>query len=328
MFGVLLAIGLLVFCGGAFVAVVFTARRWRRRRTVAYERDPDAIGLPPAACGYLLRGMDHVSPDDLSATVLDLVDIGVLDLLVEAPDRPGDWRPAVEVGGRPDWRYALAGAGESPRELWPFEVTFLELLFDEVAEGDGPVPFDAVRRYSGEDPDRFYARLETFTHELRETTELLGGRQDDEGVLWDFRTLNILVVFTVACGFVGAGTTGNPLYFLAGAVMALVMGRFVWSAWRPAAATQRVCDRCAAVRDYLRDVGRMREKPAASLVLWRRYLVYAAAFGLADEVGRELDLAVPGLVGLAQVDLPTWRVVHRLAHGISRARSAPAGGGS
>ena len=190
------------------------------------------------------------------------------------------------------------------------------------------MPFDAVRRYSGEDPDRFYARLETFTHELRETTELLGGRQDDEGVLWDFRTLNILVVFTVACGFVGAGTAGNPLYFLVGAVMALVMGRFVWSAWRPAAATQRVCDRCAAVRDYLRDVGRMREKPAASLVLWRRYLVYAAAFGLADEVGRELDLAVPGLVGLAQVDLPTWRVVHRLAHGISRVRSAPAGGGS
>jgi len=47
------------------------------------------------------------------------------------------------------------------------------------------------------------------------------------------------------------------------------------------------------VRNYMRDFGRMDEKPPESVILWRHFLTLAVVFGMADQVIRDLQLKVP-----------------------------------
>ena len=68
----------------------------------------------------------------------------------------------------------------------------------------------------------------------------------------------------------------------------------------------------AALERYLKDFGRLDEKPPDAVVLWEQFLIYAVVFGIADQVtkamtvqragGRErpgLPHAVPPVVGHA-----------------------------
>jgi len=49
------------------------------------------------------------------------------------------------------------------------------------------------------------------------------------------------------------------------------------------AAGEELHGRCEALRDYIRDFGRLEDDRLMSLELWGPYLVWAALFGLADE---------------------------------------------
>ena len=51
-----------------------------------------------------------------------------------------------------------------------------------------------------------------------------------------------------------------------------------------------------ALRDYLRDFGRLDEKPPTGVVLWEQYLVMAVVFGIADKVMKEMQVHVPEVV--------------------------------
>ncbi len=52
-------------------------------------------------------------------------------------------------------------------------------------------------------------------------------------------------------------------------------------------------ERWEAFRRYLRDFSRLEEAPSISLALWERYLVYAIAFGIADEILASARLHAP-----------------------------------
>ena len=48
-----------------------------------------------------------------------------------------------------------------------------------------------------------------------------------------------------------------------------------------------------ALRRYMKDFGRMDEKPPDSIVLWQQFLVYAVVFDMADQVIKAMQVKVP-----------------------------------
>ena len=46
----------------------------------------------------------------------------------------------------------------------------------------------------------------------------------------------------------------------------------------------------AALKRYMKDFGRMQEKPPDAVVLWEQFLVYAVVFGIADQVVKEMQV--------------------------------------
>ena len=73
-----------------------------------------------------------------------------------------------------------------------------------------------------------------------------------------------------------------------------------------------------ALYRYLRDFGRLQEKPPAAAVLWEQYLVMAVVFGIATQVIEQMHVSVPELADDARF---TLRV---LVHDAGASRRPPA----
>jgi uncharacterized membrane protein len=58
-------------------------------------------------------------------------------------------------------------------------------------------------------------------------------------------------------------------------------------------AGQRRIHEWIGVRNYLRDFSQLADAPAGHLVLWERYLVYAVALGVSDDLARGLAARIP-----------------------------------
>ncbi|RPI30603.1 MAG: DUF2207 domain-containing protein [Actinomycetota bacterium] len=80
--------------------------------------DPDGVGVAPAVCGFLLRGCRQADAD-FTATLLDLIDRGV----VEVSPQPGD---------RDDQLLTLHSG--RLQTVWPHEDALLRLLFEVAGE--------------------------------------------------------------------------------------------------------------------------------------------------------------------------------------------------
>ena len=52
----------------------------------------------------------------------------------------------------------------------------------------------------------------------------------------------------------------------------------------------------AALERYLKDFGRLDEKPPDAIVLWEQFLVYAVVFGIADQVAKAMTVKMPEVV--------------------------------
>ncbi len=52
----------------------------------------------------------------------------------------------------------------------------------------------------------------------------------------------------------------------------------------------------AALERYLKDFGRLQEKPPDAIVLWEQFLIFAVVFGIADQVAKAMTVKVPEVV--------------------------------
>ena len=87
--------------------------------------------------------------------------------------------------------------------------------------------------------------------------------------------------------------TGLGIALLINAAICLALPISVWRRRVPQA--QADAERWEAFHDYLRDFPRLDEKPADTIVLWERYLVYGIAFGLADRVMAAAKVGFPAV---------------------------------
>jgi hypothetical protein len=217
-------------------------------------RTADLGPEPPAVANLLVNDFD-VQREAVPATLLDLAARRVIDL--------------EEAGGRVQCRLRDA-AGHT---LEPFEQRVLALLRRRAS--DGVVPAGALTTGSKELAGSWWR---AFRSEVIDWSQQRGLSRD----LWEGRVLRWLTL--------GAGAPAILLYLAsanAGAVIAFALGVEALREWirgrrrqRDTGAGLAAASRWAGVRRHLAE-GSFPHLPPTAVVVWERYLAYAAALGTA-----------------------------------------------
>ena len=296
--------------GGTLVVVALTLwlvlffRTGREHRPAFREKYLREVpeGLPPALAGALWR-MGFVTDDDLSATLLDLAVAGILRI---TPGSGGAFVLSLD-------RSRLGQADDLTQPL--------VRLLDE-ALGSGSMTMDELRRWAAANAQRFRGGVDTWR----------------DGVQRRAREL----------GLVEKGGTGRAaiaaLATIAAALVAAVLALLSWQwemlipagvciGFAVASPVMRRRSREAAelhaqlkaLDRYLRDFGRLHEKPAAAAVLWERYLVMAVVFGIATQVIEQMRIHVPQVASDPEFTSVFWFTTPEFTQstgGVSRAVSS------
>ena len=313
--GLVLSAGLML---GLVAAYLWTYLRYGREPQVPYdadyEREPPR-DLPPAVVPAILpqRGVDRrLLPQGFAATLLEAVRLGYVEveehqdegvlgtglfrdtdltyrltprgraLLGDRADEPGGRRgDARERDGRP--------GPQRERELEPFEVEVLRVVFRRAGNGQSVTDeqIEAWGRRMNGQKSNFLRFVERWGPQLRGWFEQRVFRLDDptsERARRVFLTVTVLTtVVAVLVGFVISVLFALPVGIVVGVLAAVTLSRRT-----PEAALE--VRRWGAFRRFLTDFSMLKEASARVLPLWERYLVYAAALGVAEEFLRTLTL--------------------------------------
>jgi uncharacterized membrane protein len=95
---------------------------------------------------------------------------------------------------------------------------------------------------------------------------------------------------------VGATVFGRSFWFLIGAAVGVALIFAARTVKRRSQEAAELHAQYAALERYLKDFGRLDEKPPDAVVLWEKFLVYAVVFGVADQVTKAMTVKVPEVV--------------------------------
>ena len=259
-------------------------------------------GVPPALAGAVWH-MGVVTDDALSATLLDLAVAGILRI---SPGSGGAFVLSLD-------RNRLGQADDLTQPL-------VQLL-DE-ALGSGSMTMDELRSWAAANAQRFRGGVDTWR----------------DGVRRRARALGLVEKGGTGRAVLAAVTTGAAALFTA--VLALLSWQ--WEMLVPAAVclgfsvaspvmrrrsreAAELHAQLKALNRYLRDFGRLHEKPPAAAVLWERYLVMAVVFGIATQVIEQLRIHVPQMASDPEFTSVFWFTTPEFtqsAGGVSRAVSS------
>lgn len=280
---------LILLAGAVAYAVVWLwpARPFRPAAPVEPASDPDELGLPPALCGYLLRGARQAD-EDFAATLLDLVDRGV----VEVSPQPGD----------PDDQLLTLHAGRL-RTVWPHEDALLRLLFELAGEHEA-VTLRQFDRFARERRREYEQGLDDVRRGISESTVEIQAEP-----LGRF-TIPVSFVIPVVLVWVSVYTVAwadTFIYVLSASALAALMFAHASIMYRRITVTHRYQLRCAQVRRFLREFADSDPRLSGVHRLWGRYLVYAVAFGLESEMKAALQERRLLPSELLSGDWPWWQ---------------------
>ena len=275
----------------AALAVWFTlffrsGREHRPRFRARYLREvPD--DLPPALVGALWR-MGTVTDADLSATLLDLAVKGVLR--IEPDEDEGGGKGAGERPSAPPARgFRLAPRREKLAGIDELTRPLVQLLFHEVASGDS-LTMTEMRKWAKQHPTRFAAGISRWRGGVETRARTLGFVEKDGGrAAWRAGLATGLAAVIVWVVLLVSG----QWWMLAPEAACIVLTFLSPVMRRRSREAAELYARYRALYRYLRDFGRLDEKPAEAVVLWERYLVMAVVFGIADDVIRQMQVRVP-----------------------------------
>jgi uncharacterized membrane protein len=298
------AVGGALTAAGLTLWLVLFFRTGREHRTAfraKYLREVPE-GVPPALAGAVWH-MGVVTDDDLSATLLDLAVAGILRIF---PGSGGAFVLSLDRG-----RLGQADDLTQP----------LVRLLDE-ALGSGSMTMDELRSWAAANAKRFRGGVDTWR----------------DGVHRRVRTMGLVEKGGTGRAALAAVTTGVAALVVA--VLALLSWQ--WEMLVPAAVclgfsvaspvlrrrSREAAELHAQLRAldrYLRDFGRLHEKPAAAAVLWERYLVMAVVFGIATQVIEQMRIHVPQVASDPEFTSVFWFTTPEFTQsvgGVSRAVSS------
>ena len=281
------------------LVVVLYIKYGREPRTqfqAQYWRDIPQPPLPPALVGFIWR-MGSVSRDDATATLLDLVNRKVLDIerVTVHEDR---------LFGKDDTTsYRLTLHDERLEELLPYERHLVTFLFHQIAESSTLV-LSELKDLAKTHRTAFAKGYSTWTSmatkegERRKYLDAQADRMAFAGAALAF-------VGAVAAG--AAAIFSGWLWFFAGIPVCVVLVFVSRTIKRRSQEAAELHAQYAALERYLKDFGRLQEKPPDAVVLWEQFLVYAVVFGIADEVVKAMTVKVPDVI-----DDPAFRTSYFL----------------
>ena len=250
-----------------------------------YLRDFPQPQLPPALAAFIWR-MGSVGSDDVTATLLDLVNRKVIDLervtvhedRLFGPDETSTYKLTLH-----DER--LEGLLEHERQLCAF-------LFHEIAGGNELV-LSELKDLAKTQRTAFAKGFQTWKATVQEEGERRG-YLDPQADRMAFVASAFAFVAIVAAG--AAAVFSGFWWFFAGIPVGIVL---IWVARAVKRRSQEAAElhaQYAALERYLKDFGRLQEKPPDAVVLWEQFLIYAVVFGIADQVAKAMTVKVPEVV--------------------------------
>jgi uncharacterized membrane protein len=247
-----------------------------------YLRDIPQPPLPPALVGFIWR-MGVVSREDASATLLDLVSRGVIDIE----------RVVVKekhlFGKGEGLSYKLTLHEEKLDGLLPYEHHLVNFLFIEIAGGWSLVLSDLK--------DMARTNRAAFAKGYSTWTEMAQQEGSERGYLDS--TADRMAFAGAAAGFVAAVAAGaaailsGTFWFFIGIPVSIALIFVARAVKRRSLEAAELHAQYAALERYMRDFGRLQEKPPDAVVLWQAFLVYAVVFGIADQVMKAMQVKVP-----------------------------------
>jgi uncharacterized membrane protein len=254
-----------------------------------YFRDLPADLLP----GQVSALMNMGSPDDraIPATIMDLIDRGVIAIERVTVDK----KVLLGLGSKSVETYKLTRVHEKASGLAASEKSLLTLIFSKMADGDTITMEDlkaTVKKQSK--ADEWGEGITTYKAKVVDEIQRLNLLEQKGGnAVGGFVALGVI---TIAVGMIPIMVAGNgcllPWTILIGAVV-IALGV---NMKRRSPEAAELAAKYQAVRAYLKDFGRMQEKPPTSVILWRHFLTLAVVFGIADEVMKHLQLKVPEIM--------------------------------
>jgi uncharacterized membrane protein len=272
----------------ALILVVWLWLRYGREPRTAFQaqylRDFPDPRLPPALVSYIWE-MGGVDQKAAMATLLDLVDRGAVAIERVVTEDEGLLRDKRTV----DYRLTRR---QAPQQLEAQERRLLDFLFDDIAGADsflmGELKDAAKKKRAAWTSG--YAGWKQEVEQEAERRHFLDAGADR------------LAFWAAAAGFaaaVAAGAAGifaQYFWFFAGIPVGIGVVLAARVIKRRSQEAAELHAQYAAIRRYLKDFGRLQEKPPDAVVLWQHFLVLAVVFGIADEVIEHLQVAVPEIM--------------------------------
>jgi uncharacterized membrane protein len=295
---ILTFIGVLALFLPATLATAIIFWRYGREPRVAYDREYEQeppSDDPPAMIQSLLT-QGAVDEHGFTATVFDLIRRGVLKAQPTSVDRR-TWM-GLRTETITDLELSLGDTGQPLKEHERSVVTVMQRILSE-----GPQPLHVFRDRIRDDAAAnasTYASFKTEANRAVVSAKLL---DRSATTVLTLTAIGLAIVFGLLIA-IGGWIVGTPArgggvipLFIGGAVLnTIIFAIFValrktWVKRTPEGAL--LAARWQAFRSYLRDFSRLEEAPPIALDLWDKFLVYAIALGVAEEVLAAARLHAP-----------------------------------
>lgn len=269
------------------------ARRGREPRSAQaigdYWREP--LDDPPAIAAATLHRGTVAPATAMAATLIDLAQRGFVRISAEHEERLGP--------DRTTHTYAWLGKPLPPGTP-AHDGKLVEFLF----HGRATVTSDEITAWAKEQRKEAKAQLDAFTAAVRADY-----RRHHYDARLPIAAVLVLLLIAGACVAAGLLITsvlhngiGVAVVVLGGSLVPV--GILLLRNRTPAGAT--AVARARGLRKYLKDFSQLDEAPIGHLVLWERYLVFAVALGVSDELVRGLSARLPQV--LADPQFGAWYV--------------------
>jgi uncharacterized membrane protein len=261
-----------------------------------YVRDIPGDYAPPLV-GALWR-MGEPDDADIGATLMDLSLKGVVTMRPVRIDVPH------LLGAKQEETYELTVDRGKLAGTDPLEQSLVKFLFDDTMAADSFTIY-GLRDHAKTHPQAFTSGLSAWKREVKEKADLLGWiEKSSRGAQAGAFAIAVLAI--VASGW-ATFALGAPVLAI-GLVPGIAAFALAFFVTRRSPEAVELYARYRGLRDYMRDFGRMQEKPPESVVLWEQYLVLAVVFGIADEVIAQMRVAVPQVVNDPAFQTAYWWV--------------------
>ncbi len=270
-----------------------------------YLRELPQPEQPPAMAAFIWR-MGTIGRDDVTATLLDLVNRKVIDLE----------RVTVEkkklFGKDEATTYRLTLHDERLGELLVYERDLVQFLFHQIAGGSTLV-LSELKELAKKKKTAFSSGYADWTKKAKKEAErrgFLDAKAARMAVLGSAVSIAAIVAAGAAAIFAGWW------FFFLGIPVGIVLIFVSRAIKRRSQEAAELHAQYEALERYLKDFGRLQEKPPDAVVLWEHFLVYAVVFGIADKVVKAMTVKVPEVI-----DDPAFRTSYFLWFAL------PGGGG-